>query len=620
MAKFMEKTTVISGQSKRNKFNMDGQTVTTTDFFRPIPVRTLPVFPNDDVTINSDALIRLQPLPVPTFGRVDATFRWFFVPYRAAFYAWNKFIERIPYKSSIVGKLPCFKNSDCVTIFTDLVNYTVGESNAWATLKYKNTTDTDLTGYDFGSILVQSGTTYYTYYKFTARGRHLYNILCSLGYNLNWVTNDPSEMSLLPLLCYFRVICDYYTDPQVGQSYEEYFDLTYDLTMPDLNNLFLRITQTNYDFDYFTSAWQQPTSPSAYVTNPKLNITDITMTPNSVSSSNPQTAVTDNGSYSSDTPAIQTYSNSALTSFGNLRNISQYAIDSLRVMTNYLRRHNLVGWRLMDRFLADFGKKLDYKVANQSIFLDSQKIPVNIGAVYSNSDTSSDGGRVLGAYAGSGLGYGDGKLHFQSDDQHGMLICIATIVPKISYYQGRVRQQGVLATTPLDFLNGDFDQLGVQSIDLQEVFADAKSQKEFDSYWHSNWSARKVWGFTQRYQEWKTSYDTLSGDFRVPTLTTGSDSYHLFRTVFPSATGYDINSGQYQYFTSITPTFRQGQQSQYDRIFTFQSTDADHFMMFANFNIEVYRNAAKVGDTLLDIHDNEQSDKVEVYRDGSMFN
>ena len=155
MAKFMEKTTVISGQAKRNKFNMDGQTVTTTDFFRPIPVRTLPVFPNDDVTINSDALIRLQPLPVPTFGRVDATFRWFFVPYRAAFYAWNKFIERIPYKSSIIGKLPCFKNSDCVTIFTDLVNYTVGESNAWATLKYKSTTDTDLTGYDFGSLVTQ---------------------------------------------------------------------------------------------------------------------------------------------------------------------------------------------------------------------------------------------------------------------------------------------------------------------------------------------------------------------------------------------------------------------------------------------------------------------------------
>ena len=136
-----------------------------------------------------------------------------------------------------------------------------------------------------------------------------------------------------------------------------------------------------------------------------------------------------------------------------------------------------------------------------------------------------------------------------------MLICISTIVPKVSYYQGRCRQQGVLATTPLDFLNGDFDQLGVQSIDLQEVFADAKSPAEFNTNWNNSWSARKVWGFTQRYQEWKTGYDILSGDYRVPTLRAGADSYHLFREIFPSGKSYDVTQGQYQYFTSITPTF-----------------------------------------------------------------
>lgn len=617
MARFMDKTTVVSGKAKRNKFNLGGQTVTTTDFFRPIPIRTIPVFPNDSVSLKTEAMIRLQPLPVPTFGRVDATLRWFFVPYRAAFYAWNKFIERIPYKNSIVSSLPTVSNSHIVQIFSDLLNYNLDESNAWATLKYKDVTDTSLSGYDFGSTVILNGVSYYLYYKFTPRGRHLYNILCSLGYSINWSLNDLSEMSLLPLLCYLRVICDYYSDPQVGQSFEEYFDLTYSLSIADLENLFFRVSQSNYDFDYFTSAWQSPTSPSSNISQPSLSVTDITAVANSTSMTD--TRIEDLGNQNFATPNIRGYQQGTNTPT-TIRNISQYAIDSLRVMSNYLRRHNLVGWRLMDRFLADFGKKLDYKVANQSIYLTSQQIPVQIGAVFSNSDTSASGGRVLGAYAGSGLGFGNDSLKFDADDQHGMLICISTIVPKISYYQGRCRQQGVLATTPLDFLNGDFDQLGVQSIDLQEVFADAKSPAEFNTNWNSSWSPRKVWGFTQRYQEWKTSYDILSGDYRVPTLRTGADSYHLFREIFPSGKSYDVTQGLYQYFTSITPTFRIGQQGQFDRIFSFQSTDADHFNVFANFDIEVWRNAAKIGDTLLDTHSNEQSDEVTIHRDGSLFN
>ena len=42
--------------------------------------------------------------------------------------------------------------------------------------------------------------------------------------------------------------------------------------------------------------------------------------------------------------------------------------------------------------------------------------------------------------------------------------------------------------------------------------------------------------------------------------------------------------------------------------------------LFANFDIEVWRNAAKIGDTLLDTHSNEQSDEVTIRRDGSLFN
>lgn len=623
MAKFLQNVSLISGQAKRNKFNLDGQTVTTTDFFRPIPVRTIPVFPNDSVSLKSEAMIRLQPLPVPTFGRVDATLRWFFVPYRSVFYAWNKFIERIPYKGSIVDSTPTITNDLLVKGFISDIGYSdpVGTIGKYAVKTYSAVGGGSINGNDFYLVrpnpVTPSDPQKDECFKFTARGRHLYNILCSLGYSLNFTLADVSTMSLLPLLCYLRVIVDYYSDPQVAQYFENYFDKTsYDEI--DLSYMLNQITETNYDFDYFTSAWQSPVSP----TNPSsdldpLSITDITSV--ATGSSMTDTRVETIGNQQFQTPNIRGYQNGSNTAT-TIRNLSQYAIDSLRVMSNYLRRHNLVGWRLMDRFLSDFGKKLDYKVANQSIYLDSMKIPVQIGAIFSNSDTSPSGGRVLGSYAGQGLGFGDGTLKFDADDQHGMLICIASIVPKISYYQGRIKQQGVLATKPLDFLNGDFDQLGVQAIELQEVFADMKSEVEAAVNWNYSWTPRKVWGFTQRYQEWKTAYDTLSGDFRVNSLKAGADSYHLFRSIFPTGESYDITQLPYSNYTSISSLFRRGSQEQYDRIFTYQSTDADHFMMFANFDIEVWRNAAKLGDTLLDTHDNEQSDKVDVQRDGSLFN
>lgn len=620
MAKFMQKTSLTSGQSKRNKFDLTGQTITTSDFFCPIPVRTIPIFPNDEVSVKSETLIRLQPLPVPTFGRVDCTYRWFFVPYRSVFYAWTKFIERIPYKGNLITSVPTITNDQIVSIIGFLPNNPEMQNQygQYAETTFIGSSGGSLAGNDFGLVRTIQDNVYNVWYKFTPRGRHLYNILCSLGYSINWSLSDQSPMSALPLLCYLRVVLDYYSDPQVNQSFEEFFDQTSSISTIDLQSIFSHISKSNYDFDYFTSAWQSPVSPvNQNFSGESLSIKDITTVAGSTSMTD--TRIENVGNQSFATPNIRgiQYNSDTPTT---IRNISQYAIDSLRVMSNYLRRHNLVGWRLMDRFLADFGKKLDYKVANQSIYLESHIIPISIGSVYSNSDTSNSGGRVLGAYAGSGVGAGDGTLKFSAEDEHGMLICVSSIVPKISYYQGRKRQQGVLATTPLDFLNGDFDQLGVQSIDLQEVFADAKSEGEIINDWNGSWLPRKVFGFTQRYQEWKTAYDTLSGDFRCPSLQAGSDSYHLFRTIFPSTKGYDTSDPEYEHLTSITPFFRLGQQQQYDRIFSYQSDNADHFMMFANFDIEVWRNAAKIGDTLLDIHDNEQNDKVVVQRDGSLFN
>lgn len=628
MAKFLSKIQLQTAKQKKNKFAFDGITVNTTDFFRPLPIRTIPVFPDDVIDVNMQSLVRLQPLPVPTFGRVDATFRWFFVPYRSIMYRWKNFITNTPYKSSIIDTVTTTQNYEIVkAIVGDIIDQntiSVGDMNPFVQVTYVGAAGTStLVGNDFQlSINSQD-----VCFKFRPRGQHLYSILLSLGYGINFSSTDSTDMSLLPLLAYFRVYLDYYLDPQVYTAFENYFDNWFE-SIPVSNHylylyeMFKHITHTNYDFDYFTSAWKSPVAPDTPSGIDTPRIVDITMTPNTISSTNTQTVVGDNTNYPGRTPGIQAYSNSTLSTNGNIRTISQYAIDALRAVTNYSKRHNLVGWRVMDRFLADFGKKLDYKEANQSIFLSSSTMPVQISTIYSNSDTSAQSGTVLGAYAGSGVGADSDHLHFESDSQHGLLICISSIVPKISYYQGRCKQQGVLAIKPLDFFHGDFDQLGVQAISLQELWADAKTQGELQvgGQWNGTYNPNKIFGYSPRYCEWKTGYDTLAGSFRLNSQNLGSDSYHLFRQIFPSGGNYDLTQTFWQNLTSITPLFRQGSQEQYDRIFAYQNADADHFTCFHNFDIKVIRAAAQIGEQYMDLHDDYQEQRVEASRDGSMFN
>lgn len=635
MAAFDSQVNVKSAQVKSSKFDFSGVTVSSSDFFKPFPTRSFPLYPNDRVYVKNESFVRLHPLAVPTFGRVDMINRWFFVPFRSVFQAWNNFMERRPFAGSMYDKVILMTNAQLHKVFYHDISNPSGEPSVGDTGAYASIVSLDptgslrSTGADFGNY----NSVYQTnvWYKLTTRGRHLLQILHGLGYSVNFTQLDQRSLSAIPLLCYMRVICDYYTDPQEASSFEYLF--THSSGVPlsdnDLRTLCNHITSTNYDFDYFTSAWVHPEQPNGGTYNINgISIVDNTATPFSTpGSSNAYNIIgTPNGQSAPGgkdfAPAIRSTSNPDATNitYTDIRHISHFALDALRAISNYTRRHNLVGWRLMDRFLADFGKKLDYKEANQSLFICSKSVPIQISDVTSTADTTDQSsGKILGAYAGKGIGYGDVDFDFSPDSQHGMLVCISSIVPKTSYYQGSVKQQGVLAMQNLDFFSGDFEHLGTQAIQLQELFSDMHTDGEWETSWHNNYDPKRVFGWQPRYSEWKSGYDTLSGDFRVPHLSSGADSFHLFRTILPLGGGYDVNDTYYQNLVKISPQFRKGDQSQYDRIFSYQSSDTDHFMCFFNFKIDLYRNASSISDTLLETLPTQQDD-VQIHRDGQLFN
>lgn len=600
MAGFQSKINVRSAKNKANKFDLSGQTISTSDFFKPFPSRSIPVFPDDKFSIKDETFVRLQPMSVPTFGRVDMVNRWFFVPYMSVFPAWNHFIVERPYSGSVLSSVPSIRNDQLIRALcydptgTDNIG-----SNIFVT---RDVQGSSLSGHDFGFYHPVPATNYW--YNFTPRGRHLYQILQGLGYSINFTLGDISAQSLLPLLCYIRVISDYFVDPQIASTYERWFHGTTPSMPVDNFNLFAHITNTNYDFDYFTSAWQNPSSPAASSSVNHFE-DDITFV-----DQNHQTSLTDNGST---TPRLFAHDSQSETPIWN---ITQYALDQLRSATNFLRRHNLVGWRLLDRFLADYGKKLDFKEANQSLFLHSKSVPIQISDVTATAGTASN---ILGAYAGKGIGYADSDFTFDSGSLFGQLICITSIIPKIGYYQGRKKQQGVLSIRPLDFYHGDFDNVGVQAIQLQELFASGLSTGEFGTNWNNTYDPTSIFGYQNRYAEFKNGYDSLLGDFRVNTLRTGFESFHLMRQIFPDGGTYDITQEPWKSLRSISGIFRKGEQEQFDRIFSYQSADTDHFMLFMNFDISAVRNMQSISDDLLETS-HEQVQDVQLHRDGSLFN
>lgn len=61
--------------------------------------------PGEKIDVSMESFARLNPLPVPTFGRASMRNRAYFVPFRTIFRGWNDYITDAPHVWSD-GKTP----------------------------------------------------------------------------------------------------------------------------------------------------------------------------------------------------------------------------------------------------------------------------------------------------------------------------------------------------------------------------------------------------------------------------------------------------------------------------------------------------------------------------------
>lgn len=461
-------------------------------------------------------------------------------------------------------------------------------------------------------------------YRFTNRGRHFYTVLCSLGYRVDFSSSagaftNTRKRSAARLLAYLKVFLDWYTPSAYSETnalrqlFRGIHTVGKELTYNNLMDIAFGLDFVTYDRDYFTSAWQTPTAPNASRPS-NVAIEDFTVTnyPGHTPT-NARTIVqnyqqtnqivgSDNG-----TPVargIQYRSEGTVNGHNPYpENLSYYAIESLRALTNYVRRYQLAGNRAVDRYLSKYGVKLDDDRLNRCYYIGGYSYDADIMDIMSTADTDK---AALGDYAGKGIAYSDRRksFHFESGQEHGIIIVVSSVVPEIGYVQGISREN--LQLSRLEFFNGDFDNLGTQPQLNEELFADVGMPAPNGEEFTSVVSPDGVRGYVPRYMEEKIGEDYLTGDFNVPSRREGMDAFHLFR-LFNTSNILPINKD-----------FLIGEQTQYDRIFNNTDDDYDHMYVEHFVMMKFWRNMKSAQD----VYDFEHSEgkTEEVAANGTQLN
>lgn len=619
-ASYLDKAQVNTAITDNTKLDLGHQHITTADFMQLNVAMCSELVPGSKIDVNMETFARLNPLPVPTFGRASIRNRAFFVPFRTIYRGFDDMITDSVHIASdgytgagaanLLSTVPTVTAGNLIGAFTNSVGTAVTDN----ALLY---TDATWPAAEVADIVVSVGGTP-TKYKFTVLGRQAIKILESLGYKLDVMGNKSDVFSAMPLLALAKVYCDWYWPQQYSNisSYDALLAMCnmdvsagpQSLTSTQVALILTVCSYVQYDSDYFVSSWDQPNQPNTgnYSDFKLVNIDTlasvrgISTNNTSVYNYSEEGYVTNNSGSTNannyvgnaNAPFITPYVKGTLAN-GNYTGlatpISEYLLHSLHALTDYMKRHQLAGSKAADRYLARFGKALPAEKLNRSLYLGSSMQDIQIGDVMSTADTQSiSGGDKIGAYAGKGLSYGNG--HFTYDtDEFGYFVVMTSIVPYSGYFQGVDRM--VMRTSKLDFFTPEFDSLGSQPVTAAELY-----MPQLSTDMTSGNPYTQIFGFTPRYADYKqaTTMNRLTGNFRlrsIQSLNAGqrfnsADSWHLNR-VFQG--NLDFNNS----YTNVVhdPDFisGKGDMSQYRRIFYYTDADVpDNITLIHNFEIAEY--------------------------------
>lgn len=567
MAIFNSKVRVPKATEHFSTFNLSCDHITTQDFFKIKPIYTRVLVPGQSINVNVSHISRLAPLAKPFYGSVTMTNRAFFVPFRTIMEGFNEFITDTIYTANdrtsvIINSVPTVKMSTiCQVLSQNQFSQVVTGAPDFVLKKTESENETRV---------------------YTPLGRYAVDVLNCLGYQIDWSSlyntegNGNITMSALPLLAYVKIYTDYLENTNFSpvNSLQTLFKgANKELNISDLTFLFTYALYASYENDYLTASWSNPSQPyqnvqSTFTIHDESSLMDSQKKSDVVSSS------------LTGTPIITSPTDSSASA----RGLTTYILTALQSMSDYMRRHQISGYRAIDRFRSRFGITLPDAKLNRSVYLGKTESPIDITDVTSTADTST---AVLGQYSGFGISRdaNSGTFNYKTDE-YGIFVIISIISPIHAQYSNGLDRH-LLDVNKLDLYTPEFDGLGCQAIANCEVKSDFISATLIQN-------PLNVWAYTPRYAHYKCSRDILSGDFKQPSKQASMKNFHLFRN-FDIVPNHDVD-------------FCTGKTSDYTKVFSDTSISSDHF--FTAFHFQV-RSDAPMSPLFENYHFDESGKEVE---------
>jgi len=470
---------IYTPRPNKNKFDLSREVKMSGNMGNLYPCFIQDIVPGDSFRVNTQQMVRFSPLLAPMMHNVDFKMDYFFVPYRLVWDEWKDFITggedgndlpsfpRIPVVSGVAST---FLTKGSLADYMGIPPYsdTASVSTAW-----------DSTG-----------------------------------------SSDTQELSLLPFRAYQLIWHEYFRDQNVGTEYPQYttsgIPFSYLTTDEAADQLTLR--KSNWEKDYFTSALPflqrggevvlplGSTAPLLYGDYDGNNLVDATTTLTQTDGS----TVGSNYGLNEGFGTLRNSQGSNLniditdTHVVDLSNATGATINELRkasALQQWLELMARAGSRYREQIHAIFGERIPDYTVQVPQYLGGGKTPIMVSEVLSTYANEGSTDRPVGDMTGHALGLGDGIGFQQSFNEHGIVLGVCRVIPKSSYNQGL----GKFWTKfdKFDHYFPQFANLGEQEVLKSEIYVSG-DKSEDDG----------VFGYQQRYAEYKYSFNRIAGDFR----------------------------------------------------------------------------------------------------------
>lgn len=548
----------------------DNNTTMPFGFVQPLLSQRLEA--SSDIVVSTRQLVRLAPLPVPTFGRMKFVNKAVFVPMAEMCPYYEALLSKQTFKGStssfVPEKLPYIFNTSLQYWLLSHSNFSIykvqpivdgranfigldsviesydalfrdsvfGGSNSIFALPYLQSANfvpvvgdanepegISVDGADYLVEVVDKshGVKYIYAFRYTRQMRNLRTIFVGLGFSLDLY--DQTPVSFIPLLAYYKAWFDAYA-PQRTLSWLNtaaygLIQAISDRYIIDFSGLSSLSASDEENFNkffnnladcYFVS---QDDFVSVHRASPILEGRTVSFVDN----------------FGSD--AVYNMSDKVNTNAAKPLTLAM--LQTIQKLSRFVAKDSVIGKKMTDWVRVHFNADLANSLYKNAYNVGSWSINLSVDDIFSSSDTaveSSDGsksGELLGAYAGKGIGFGDnGHFKFHAPVA-GYLFVLSCIVPDSGYFQGTAAD---LYCVDLDSIPmPEFDALGFE-LNPNGMFYDSNGIF-INSTFPDSMNPRKGFGYVPRYSALKVKRNVVNGDMSRRGSIDSLSAYYLDRYI-----------------------------------------------------------------------------------------